>query len=667
MRDKRAFEELGVLDTIGYVDFANSQQLADRLVNKLPGSPLAQFPTHQFDEPLYVVKGRVETEGAIRLMSTLKKSGLHFRAYDPIETPRLSLPEVRRQVSGSHGVVAHLLSPHRDRALSHNALCAFISGVAMAQQKAVLMLQEEDCHQPIDYRDVVRAYSHPDQIPGLLETLIREIVSKMQVRTRRVRGRDRLLEKLDLGDTAAENEIGGLKSYFVRTGQFTQAKQGHARLVVGRKGTGKTAIFYGTRDFARQSRHTTILDLKPEGHQFTRLRETVLSSMSSGLQEHSMTAFWNYVLLTEFARKIVYNEQNLAFRDTDRQTLFEGVKKEYEVHDLGRDEDFSQRLLHQTNKLGQILEGVPPDEIAGRITQELYSDTIHNLGNAVAAWLEEKEACWLLIDNIDKGWPTKGTTSADITIVRALLEATRKLQRQLQARNVELKCLVFLRSDIHEHLIRETSDRGKDTAIVLEWDDPEVFQEMVRTRIVESTNLDGNFTTVWRSVFESHVGAQDSFIYMIERTLMRPRDLLGFLHRALEVALNRNHTLVSAADIQQAERSFSEDLLLTTAFEIDDTYPEYSKLLYQFEGRAATLSKTELDELLNRAGIDDADHADAVELLLWFAFLGVQQPGNEFKFSYHVRHNVQRLKAVISGASGIYVVHPGFRRALDIS
>ncbi len=47
-----------------------------------------------------------------------------------------------------------------------------------------------------------------------------------------------LLNQIDLGDTAAENEIAGLKDYFVPTGQFTKAMHGHARLVVGRKGAG---------------------------------------------------------------------------------------------------------------------------------------------------------------------------------------------------------------------------------------------------------------------------------------------------------------------------------------------------------------------------------------------------------------------------------------------
>ena len=95
------------------------------------------------ESPLYVLKSPVDTDGAIQLMATIKKSALKFRAYDPVENPRLSLNESRKQVSGSVGVFAHLLSPNREGATVHNALCALVCGMAMAQQKVVVMLQEE--------------------------------------------------------------------------------------------------------------------------------------------------------------------------------------------------------------------------------------------------------------------------------------------------------------------------------------------------------------------------------------------------------------------------------------------------------------------------------------------------------------------------------------------
>lgn len=89
----------------------------------------------------------------------------------------------------------------------------------------------------------------------------------------------------------------GLREYFVVTGQATQAKQGHARLVNGRKGSGKTAVFYDVRNSIGRRNDRLILDLKPEGHQFTKLRELVLDRLGPGMLEHTMVAFWNYILL----------------------------------------------------------------------------------------------------------------------------------------------------------------------------------------------------------------------------------------------------------------------------------------------------------------------------------------------------------------------------------
>ena len=64
VQDKRAFEELGVLDTVGYLDFRNSVDLAVSLAAKLPGAAFPRLPAKFFDEqPLYILKGRVDTEG----------------------------------------------------------------------------------------------------------------------------------------------------------------------------------------------------------------------------------------------------------------------------------------------------------------------------------------------------------------------------------------------------------------------------------------------------------------------------------------------------------------------------------------------------------------------------------------------------------------------------
>ena len=114
IRDKKKFEEFALLDTVGYIDFQNSEQLCEALCHAMPASALpSPIAEPNFEAPLYLLKGPLNTEGEIRMISTLKNSALRFRTYDTIETPRLSLHEVRKQVASSLGVVAHLLSPDR--------------------------------------------------------------------------------------------------------------------------------------------------------------------------------------------------------------------------------------------------------------------------------------------------------------------------------------------------------------------------------------------------------------------------------------------------------------------------------------------------------------------------------------------------------------------------
>src|SRR6185437_4751543 len=147
------------------------------------------------------------------------------------------------------------------------------------------------------------------------------------------------------------------------------------------------------------------------------------------------------------------------------------------------------------------------------LTQALFQGEIRVLDDALAPYLKEKDDVWLLVDNLDKGWPTRGTRSSEIMILRTLLEATRKLQRQLAQREVDFHSLVFLRNDIFEHLLLETPDRGKDTAIAVEWDDAEAFKELVRSRIRSSTNIEGDFDQLWAQIATPYMGTRDSFRY----------------------------------------------------------------------------------------------------------------------------------------------------------
>jgi hypothetical protein len=664
--NRRDFSSLSILDTLGYIDFANSSHLREQLTSRLPTSALPEMTARiNMDTPLYLLKGPIETEGVLQLTATLKKAHFRFRAYDPIETPRLSLQDGRRQVASSAGVIANLLDPNRSDALVHNGRCAVICGMAMAQQKIVVMLQEGDVAQPVDYRDIVKIYRDHRNIPKLLEPSLRSVMDAIQSNTSLVSPHSTsFLHEVDLGDVAAENEISGLRSYFVPTGPSLQARNGHPRLVIGRKGSGKTAIFYDVRQRAGRGNERLVLDLKPEGHQFTHLKDFVLERVAPGLREHTMVAFWNYILLCELARKALDKDRNIARVDPDRYQRYKRLAEIYEHHDSGWDADFSQRLVRQLDRIATQLGGLDVKQIGSRLTEIIYRGDLRELTEAVSEYLRTKESVWILVDNLDKGWPVRGTSETDMLIVRALLDASRKMQRQLEHDEIELKFLVFLRSDIYEHLIRETPDKGKDTAIQLDWEDTEAFEEIVRRRIHSSTGLNLPFRELWPRICDPLIGHQDSFAYFAERTLMRPRDLLQFLNAAIGVAVNRGHNRILSDDIIQAEKSYSRDILEATMFEISDTNIDLEDILYVFHGAPNSMG---IDEVRDRLGEFGMPEDKVIELLVWFGFFGVWAPTfPEVKYAHSVHGNIRSLMYPLENLDGTLVVHPAFRAALDM-
>jgi hypothetical protein len=663
--DHRAFKELSILENIGYIDFQNSAELVHALRAAFPLSAVPTPPVElNRDSPIYVVKSHISTEGQLRLVSLVKRSPLRFRAYDPAEDPPLSLQEARRQVASSFGVVGHLLDPARAGGQVHNARTALIAGLATGAGKTVVLFQEGNSTQPIDYRDLVIPYTNANQLEPRLEPFIRQTLQHRLdtsvVAARPPRG---LLEKLDLGDVAAENEIGQLKTYFVATGQFNEARRGHARLVVGRKGAGKTAIFYGIRDSLPKTPGYLVLDLKPEGHQFTKLRETVLAHLTPGLEEHTLTAFWQYILMCEISQKVIDSDYSWAQRDPGRSTAFDALKRVYKILMPDDTGDLSERLLRQVDRLASQIDVKNPQN-AGAVTQAMFSQDIPAIEAAVGAYLDSKKEVWLLIDNLDKGWPTRGAKVEDVLIIRTLLEAARKLQRQLEQRQLKFVCLAFLRNDIYDLLVRQTPDRDKDTAIAIDWDDAEGFKEVVRQRIMAGASIDGSFDEVWSAVFDQRVGTQDAFRYVIERTLLRPRDVLRFLRRAVEVAVNRRHERVHSDDFLTAESTYSEELLLSINYEVSDVAPEYVDLLYDFIGCDELMSRPEvLSRLSSAVGAEKAD--EALQLLVWFGFLGIKAPGDdEAQYSFQVRYNLNKLLSLLRKDDAQVVIHPAFRSAL---
>jgi hypothetical protein len=299
------------------------------------------------------------------------------------------------------------------------------------------------------------------------------------------------------------------------------------------------------------------------------------------------------------------------------------------------------------------------------ITRLIYNNDVGRLKQAILEYLNRNEDIWILFDNIDKGWPARGTTTEDITILRGLLDASRKVQRTFASRGQDAHTIVFIRQDVHDLLVDQTPDRGKEAAVNLDWSDSELIKSLVAGRIRTSTGLTGGFDSVWVQVCDAHVGGADSFRYVLDRTFLRPRDVLGFIRLAVQIAVSREHSRVEESDFQAAEVTFSKNMLNDLVHEIRDVFPHYPNVLTGFANSQRTLAEDELRITIELADVHEKVVPDVIDSLLWFSFLGLHTEDGEI-YSYQLAYDLGQMKNVSRGKQRVYVIHPAFHAALNI-
>jgi len=529
-----AVADVGIFDTLGYRQYENAIELETIIRGATDPTPSLRniYPLNQ-NAPVYLIESRFRTDSVTRIISRLKKARLFFRSFDPQESPRLSGSEAFEQIAQSNGVLLHLLPAQIADASIHNVRVAFLAGLAAGFGKILLLLQDGEEPVPVDYRDLVRVFNHHFQIDEAVADFATSVTEALQqTHYYEIEKDHTLLERLSFGASAAEKEFRELAGYYLETDQFQRALRGEVRLVVGRKGSGKTAIFAQVRDRIRRDRQNIVVDLRPEGYQLLKFKEMVLNYLGFGALEHTVTAFWEYLLLLEVCHKLLEKDRGPHFQD---RRLFEPYRLLAASYDSDRyitEGDFSERL-------SRLLQHITDDYRArfgkqtnqtltqDQITELLYRHDVNLLRDRVVDYLKLKKGLHLLFDNLDKGWPTHGLEATDVAILRALLEATRKIERQLQRREIDCSTLVFLRNDVFELLVSETPDRGKEGRVSLDWSDRDLLRELLRRRLVYSDMpSDKSFEDLWRRICVSHVNGEESSEYLIERSLMRPRALI---------------------------------------------------------------------------------------------------------------------------------------------
>ena len=218
-------------------------------------------------------------------------------------------------------------------------------------------------------------------------------------------------------------------------------------------------------------------------------------------------------------------------------------------------------------------------------------------------YVRTKDAVWVLVDNIDKGWATHGVAQEDLMLVRTLLEATQKLEREME---IECKTVVFFRNDVYELLVEYTPDRGKITKTLVDWTDQGALKQLLRRRFIFSGFDEAlTFDDMWNEICVREVKGIDSTQIVLDHCLLRPRALLNAIAHVRGVAVNCGHSIINEDGIVTGLRAYSHDLIEDVSLEIRDVAPDIENAVYLLLDSSARLSHEELLYLFSNAGLNE--------------------------------------------------------------
>lgn len=265
--DRTLARQAGIFDTLGYQEYDDADTLCHRLTSHIQPDSLPFNVSLNRKAPVYVVEPPAKNGAGTTMISRLKKARYRYRSFNPGEDSRLSAVDAIRQVAESAGILLLLQDSKASgdsESIVHNTRSLFVAGLAHAMRKPTLILCSAEYDAPLDVRDVVKSFLFPDDIIGHINTFSLDITDHLQQSDPAPIDSSTLLQSLSIGDPTAENEMTTLSKYYLRTDEYSRALRGEVNLVVGRKGSGKTALFLQVRDKIRADKRNIVVDLKPE-------------------------------------------------------------------------------------------------------------------------------------------------------------------------------------------------------------------------------------------------------------------------------------------------------------------------------------------------------------------------------------------------------------------
>jgi Cdc6-like AAA superfamily ATPase len=262
-------------------------------------------------------------------------------------------------------------------------------------------------------------------------------------------------------------------------------------------------------------------------------------------------------------------------------------------------------------------------QLQQRAKKFVNSDTIAELAHVVSALSEytrgRLDRYFLLIDKLDEHWVEE---SIKFPLIHALFETLQGLQK---LRN--FKVVVALRNDLYERMLTESVasraqiEKYNDYVLRLRWTKEQLWS-LAEKRINHLFKWKYSSNNVFfDDIFVQQVDSrQPVWAYIVDRTLMRPRDVINFINLALQTSEGKSE--VSKSNLLRAEHEYSDLRLKTLLFEWEKTYSGIGVILDLLKSRPPYFQVSEFvssdlsNTLYDKMGATEAGQQDEIWQLI---------------------------------------------------
>lgn len=686
------WDRFQLLTTVGFAPYSNSSDIVTQFYRQQPYNNLDQIlydellraagPPSKKDALLYL-RCDVNTEASMRIARRVSSGPMRSVIDDPQEIRLQPFAWYVQQVSSAFAIVCHLLSTEYQNSELNNAKHALVAGLAHGRAKPLLMLAHEPYASPVDYRDLLRKHRTAAAAESIFADWSLPYVEQYEKRIAQVaayRAEERAqmdLRDITIGEPVAEFESDSVPDYYVSTAVYTETLHSKYSIVVGRKGTGKTATLYALAEEIRADPRNHVCVIKPVGYELEGLMSILRQELSRSEKGYLVESFWKFLLYTELSKSIY--DQLLAKPEYYVRTPAEAALCEFiEQHQSLIAPEFSHRLETAVARL----RGLPGTSSAeGRqlkISELLHFEMLVRLRVLLGEVLGSRSRVFILVDNLDKAWNANGDLPLLSDLLFGLLSVSRRVAeefwRDASGRApVNLSFALFLRSDIYAAMLQFAKERDKLPVRLIIWSDPELLKRVIEQRFMKS-GADIQFPRdVWERYFVPTVRGIRTWEYIGHCILPRPRDLIHLIKSALQFAVNRGRARVEEKDFIDGEIRYSRFALDSLIVEAGVRIANVEDLLVHFVQSSEIITEHEISARLAAAKIPETELEVVITLLGELTFIGFEVAPKRFDFVYDEQDErkimimAQKTAEETTNRVRRFRIHPAFHAFLEIT